>query len=155
MAPREYKKLRTKAKPKVVEVEQVEIEEKETYDFSKIRKDFNIQFDISQTELLYNIEFLRKTDEDKYQNFLKSVESGSIDFALWGLPDMEEVAKKEEDRVKNVLSYKPLFVSEGIETCRKCGCKKLWSFQTQSRSKDEGMTTTYVCSSCNAKFSSS
>ncbi len=45
-----------------------------------------------------------------------------------------------------------LDVVDGVEQCRKCQSKKLYTCQMQTRSGDESMTTFYVCSQCAAKW---
>lgn len=43
---------------------------------------------------------------------------------------------------------KPFEVAEGVSECKKCGSKKTWSVQKQTRSSDEPMTTFTRCVSC-------
>ncbi len=45
-----------------------------------------------------------------------------------------------------------LDVVDGVEQCKKCLSKKLYTCQMQTRSGDESMTTFYVCSKCAAKW---
>lgn len=45
-----------------------------------------------------------------------------------------------------------LEVVDGVEQCKKCMSKKLYTCQMQTRSGDESMTTFYVCSKCAAKW---
>ncbi len=46
----------------------------------------------------------------------------------------------------------PPTMMEGIYTCRKCGSKKTQSWDKQTRSSDEPMTTTVMCTNCRASW---
>ena len=41
---------------------------------------------------------------------------------------------------------------EGVTKCNKCKSNKVYTYQMQTRSGDEAMTTFYVCSVCAAKW---
>lgn len=43
---------------------------------------------------------------------------------------------------------------EGVTMCFKCKSKKVYTYQMQTRSGDEAMTTFYVCSVCASKWKS-
>lgn len=43
---------------------------------------------------------------------------------------------------------------EGVTMCLKCKSRKVYTYQMQTRSGDEAMTTFYVCSVCAAKWKS-
>ena len=59
-----------------------------------------------------------------------------------------------KERLDNELKKhkNTLDVVDGVEQCRKCLSKKLYTCQMQTRSGDESMTTFYVCSKCAAKW---
>lgn len=59
--------------------------------------------------------------------------------------------KKQEDKLFTEIASGPV-VKEGIEPCRRCKNKKVTSYQLQTRSGDEGMTTYYTCISCGYKW---
>lgn len=52
-----------------------------------------------------------------------------------------------EEEEQNNFIIKPFEVSEGVLTC-KCGSKKVYSYQKQSRSADEPMSTYATCVVC-------
>jgi len=59
-----------------------------------------------------------------------------------------------KERLDNELKKhkSTLEVVDGVEQCKKCMSKKLYTCQMQTRSGDESMTTFYVCSKCAAKW---
>ena len=59
-----------------------------------------------------------------------------------------------KERLENELKKhkNTLEVVDGVEQCKKCMSKKLYTCQMQTRSGDESMTTFYVCSKCAAKW---
>lgn len=59
-----------------------------------------------------------------------------------------------KERLENELKKhkNTLELVDGVEQCKKCLSKKLYTCQMQTRSGDESMTTFYVCSQCAAKW---
>ena len=59
-----------------------------------------------------------------------------------------------KERLDNELKKhkNTLEVVDGVEQCKKCMSKKLYTCQMQTRSGDESMTTFYVCSMCAAQW---
>jgi len=57
---------------------------------------------------------------------------------------------KEKRQLEHSM-LKPIEVQEGIHTCFKCGSKKTYSYETQQRSGDEGMTNHIQCSNPKCK----
>ena len=74
-----------------------------------------------------------------------------LHFLLQGKPNNPNAFK---DRLDNELKKhkNSLEVVDGVEQCKKCMSKKLYTCQMQTRSGDESMTTFYVCSKCAAKW---
>ena len=64
----------------------------------------------------------------------------------WEDPIFSSHRKKEEEYDLYIQS--PIEVEEGVLVCPKCKSKKVLSFQTQTRSSDEPMTTIAKCVSC-------
>jgi len=54
---------------------------------------------------------------------------------------------KYENKIKNIIEI--LNIEEGIYKCNKCGSKKTYNYQLQTRGADEPMTTFIKC--CNKK----
>lgn len=57
--------------------------------------------------------------------------------------------KQEEE---DAFTTTPLEVEEGILECNKCGSKKTFSYQKQTRSIDEGATTFAQCVVCKNRW---
>jgi DNA-directed RNA polymerase subunit M/transcription elongation factor TFIIS len=47
---------------------------------------------------------------------------------------------------------KPLEVEEGVITCKKCGSRRVFSYQKQTRGCDESSTTFAQCAKCGKKW---
>src|SRR5574343_260451 len=69
---------------------------------------------------------------------------------LWNHPTFALAKVKLEE--ENDFIICPYEISEGILTCRKCGCKKIFSFTKQTRSLDEPTTVFALCSQCGNRW---
>ncbi len=60
---------------------------------------------------------------------------------------------KEKKDIEKLYSEagKPM-VKEGSIKCKRCGKKKCFYYQIQTRSADEGMTTFYTCTECGNRW---
>jgi len=72
------------------------------------------------------------------------------DRLLWSHPTFDNEKKKIEE--ENDFMVCPYEISEGVLTCGKCGCKKIFSFSKQTRSMDEPTTVFGLCSQCGHKW---
>ena len=61
----------------------------------------------------------------------------------WNHPHFTELKEKEMEFELYIQT--PPEVAEGVLLCKKCESKKVLSFQTQTRSADEPMTTVAKC----------
>ena len=68
----------------------------------------------------------------------------------WEDPIFSDLKKKEKEY--DLYIQTPLEVVEGVLLCKKCGSKKVLSFQTQTRSADEPMTTVAKCLNCGSEW---
>ena len=70
-----------------------------------------------------------------------------------GVYNQTEIAQFEIS-LKNELLKKErtLELVEGVTKCNKCKSNKIYTYQMQTRSGDEAMTTFYVCSVCASKW---
>lgn len=64
----------------------------------------------------------------------------------WDHPVYDKIREKIEEYDDYLVN--PFDVAEGIAECRKCGSKKTFSNQKQTRSSDEPMTTFTKCANC-------
>ena len=60
---------------------------------------------------------------------------------------------KEKKDIEKLYSQagKPI-VKEGAIKCKRCGTRKCFYYQIQTRSADEGMTTFYTCTECGNRW---
>jgi len=68
---------------------------------------------------------------------------------LWNHPYVENYIFEEQEQ--NNFIIQPFEVHEGAITCA-CGSKRVYSYQKQSRSADEPMSTYSTCMACNKKW---
>ena len=59
---------------------------------------------------------------------------------------------KEKEMEFDLYIQTPPEVAEGVLLCKKCKSKKVLSFQTQTRSADEPMTTVAKCLTCGSEW---
>lgn len=88
-------------------------------------------------------------NENKLEEVIQFVKNNTL---LWSNPVFDKERKKiEEENDFNVCPYE---ISEGVLQCKKCGCKKIFSFTKQTRSMDEPTTVFAMCSNkeCNNKW---
>ena len=57
-----------------------------------------------------------------------------------------------DEHEQNNFIIKPFEVEEGISICKKCGSKRVFSYQKQSRSSDEPSTTYCECVACRSRW---
>jgi DNA-directed RNA polymerase subunit M/transcription elongation factor TFIIS len=114
---------------------------------------------------IYDITKLNKNEESEYNSIIYEI----IGDKLKDNTDTKEILIRLKnnkihwshsifDNIKNYLIeqdgfiVKPFEVSEGCIDCV-CGSNKIFLFQKQVRSADEGMTTFATCSDCGRKWS--
>jgi DNA-directed RNA polymerase subunit M/transcription elongation factor TFIIS len=98
-------------------------------------------------EILCMINDPKNEREDKLS---KAIEYLKNDQLLWSNPTFDVEKKKIEE--ENDFMVCPYEISEGVLTCGKCGCKKIFSFSKQTRSMDEPTTVFALCSECGNKW---
>lgn len=84
--------------------------------------------------------------QDRVRNALRLL---ATEMTVWDTTAYSRWATKEREELE--FRKTPFQVEEGIIQCKKCGSKRTLSFQKQTRSADEGMTTFYQCVECGAK----
>ena len=78
---------------------------------------------------------------------LKQVKQGSVGWQHVMFIPYEEKIQEHDDYIVH-----PFDVVEGIAECQKCGSKRTFSNQMQTRGADEPMTTFTCCAKCGHKW---
>lgn len=89
-------------------------------------------------------------NDDNNEKLLKVVEYLKKDQLLWSHSIFNQEKKRIDE--ENDFMMCPYEISEGVLTCAKCGCKKIFSFSKQTRSMDEPTTVFAKCSKCGMKW---
>lgn len=92
---------------------------------------------------VYQILGLLLQDKKRLQEVLKDIKEGKLG---WKSPIYGDISRKIQEFDEYLV--KPFEVVEGVIQCGKCGSKKTWSVQKQTRSSDEPMTTFSRCVEC-------
>lgn len=79
---------------------------------------------------------------------LDDINSGVISWDSFAFKKNKECEQAEESRY-----FKHKKVEEGEFACKKCKSKQCYFYQSQTRSADEPMTTTVVCTKCHGSYS--
>ena len=92
---------------------------------------------------VYQILGMLLVDKKNLQEILKNIKDQKIG---WKNPIYDNISDKIQEFDEYLV--KPFEVVEGVIQCGKCGSKKTWSVQKQTRSSDEPMTTFSRCVEC-------
>jgi DNA-directed RNA polymerase subunit M/transcription elongation factor TFIIS len=71
----------------------------------------------------------------------------------WNHPVFAEAAEAYQEQ--NDFIEHPFEVVEGIQTCRKCGSSRVFAYNKQCRSGDEGTSVFCECTQCHCKWQES
>jgi hypothetical protein len=82
----------------------------------------------------------------KLTKILENIKNNKIN---WNHPCFETEIFEETEQNNFIIN--PFEVSEGVLTC-KCGSSRVYSYQKQSRSADEPMSTYATCMQCKSKW---
>lgn len=98
-------------------------------------------------ELLYEISLHLLNNKKSIKELIYFLDKGTLGY---NHPRYEELRfqQEEEDR----FATTPFEIEEGVLECERCGSKKTFSFQKQTRSADEGATTFAQCVECGNKW---
>lgn len=94
--------------------------------------------------LLYEKE---KKNSEYLQTVLKLLHDNRIE---WNHPSFDTFKEKQQEE-DNFMTT-PLNIEDGVVECVRCGSKKTFSIQKQTRSADEPMTTFCTCAICGKKW---
>ena len=92
---------------------------------------------------VYQVLGLLLQDKKRLQEVLKDIKEDRLG---WKSPIYGDISRKIQEFDEYLV--KPFEVVEGVIQCGKCGSKRTWSVQKQTRSSDEPMTTFSRCVDC-------
>ena len=98
-------------------------------------------------EILYEIMNDLVVNKVEMKTILHNLETRKI---LRNHPNFYQLSLDEHEQ--NNFIIKPFEVEEGISICKKCGSKRVFSYQKQSRSSDEPSTTYCECVACRSRW---
>jgi transcription elongation factor S-II len=84
---------------------------------------------------------------NKLKDLLNSLKNSKIN---WKHDFYNEIENEEVEQ--NNFIENPFEIEEGVLECNKCGSKRVFSYQKQSRSADEPMSTYATCVACKSKW---
>lgn len=77
----------------------------------------------------------------------RNIKNGNI---KWKHKCFDEMARRISEQ--NEFIENPFEVEEGVHTCRKCGSKRVFSYNRQVRGGDEGTGVFCECAACHCKW---
>ena len=80
----------------------------------------------------------------------RDIKAGKIGWKHRSFHVMAQRTAEQNDFIEN-----PFEVEEGVHICRKCGSKRVFSYNRQVRSGDEGTSVFCECVACRAKWQES
>lgn len=80
----------------------------------------------------------------------RSIKAGKVGWRHHSFNVMAQRMVEQNDFIEN-----PFEVEEGVHICKKCGSKRVFSYNRQVRSGDEGTSVFCECVACRAKWQES
>ena len=77
----------------------------------------------------------------------RNIKNGNIKWKHKCFDDMARRISEQNEFIEN-----PFEVEEGVHTCRKCGSKRVFSYNRQVRGGDEGTGVFCECAACHCKW---
>lgn len=77
----------------------------------------------------------------------RNIKNGNIKWKHKCFNDMARRISEQNEFIEN-----PFEVEEGVHTCRKCGSKRVFSYNRQVRGGDEGTGVFCECAACHCKW---
>ena len=116
--------------------------------FEKYVYNYSINFENCESIYLQTIyEIINDISEKlKLNDILENIKSNKLGWQNFFFKSMIEDEIDQDNFLKN-----PFEIEEGVLECN-CGSKKVFSYQKQSRSADEPMSTYATCVTCKAKW---
>ena len=80
----------------------------------------------------------------------RSIKNGKFGWKHHSFQEMSRCITEQNDFIEN-----PFEVEEGVHTCRKCGSRRVFSYNKQVRGSDEGTSVFCECVACHSKWKES
>lgn len=97
---------------------------------------------------LYQICGILLTGEKSVKDVGNEIGKGNIGWKSSTYTDISQKIEEFDDYLVN-----PFEIVQGVSQCEKCGSKRTWNVQKQTRSSDEPMTTFSRCVDCGNSWS--
>ncbi len=120
----------------------ITILEKAIYERVSNNQDIENEYKYAIYQVLSDIQ-ARKSIKKIYRN----IKEGKIGWKHSSFDDMFKRISEQNEFIEN-----PFEVEEGIHTCRKCGSRRVFSYNRQVRGGDEGTGVFCECAACHCKW---
>ena len=81
------------------------------------------------------------------KDIYRSVRDGGVGWRHKSFQTMRQRIQEQNEFIEN-----PFEVEEGVHTCRKCGSKRVFSYNKQCMGSDEGTSVFCECAACRCKW---
>ena len=127
-------------------VNNVNIFEKNIYD-STNKTTFNNEDELEKAYINNIYQTILDIKRNKnLSDILNNIKKGNLQFKH---PELNSLLLEEKEQDNFII--KPFEIEEGVLQC-KCGSRKVFSYQKQSRGGDESSSTYAECTSCKSKW---
>lgn len=86
------------------------------------------------------------TELEKRYWLYETLFGATVESSVWKMSNFQRYSIEASEYDNYIIS--PHEVQEGVLQCRKCSCRKVFSFSRQVRSGDEPMTVFATCTKC-------
>ena len=124
----------------------INIFEKNIYDVTEKNLKGNEDMESVYLKNVFQVIMDIKANKHKLGDILKNIKDNKVHFKHTHL---ENFIYEEKEQDNFIIT--PFEIEEGVLQC-KCGSKKVFSYQKQSRGGDESSSTYAECTSCKAKW---
>jgi len=86
-------------------------------------------------------------EQKSIKDIYRSIRNGELGWKHNSFLSMAQRIQEQNEFIEN-----PFEVEEGVHTCRKCGSKRVFSYNRQVRGGDEGTGVFCECAACHCKW---
>ena len=98
------------------------------------------------TELMYQT-IADLKDSESIKDVYSSIKNGFIGWNHFNFKEMSRRINEQNEFIEN-----PFEIEEGLHECRKCGSRRVFSYNKQVRGSDEGTSVFCECVACHSKW---